>query len=103
MAEQARNHRQRQQCRRGSRPGLFVAPACVAGPNTPVRRRRSPLNRPPRGHVQTQRRLDRRRRNRRALARQPAAGYGDRSPLEAFDRPFADVAAMNAHLLRTWR
>ena len=28
---------------------------------------------------------------------------GDRSPLEAFDRPFADVAAMNAHLLRTWR
>ncbi len=29
--------------------------------------------------------------------------FGDRSPLEAFDRPFADVAAMNAHLLRTWR
>ena len=28
---------------------------------------------------------------------------GDRSSLEAFDRPFADVAAMNAHLLRTWR
>ena len=27
----------------------------------------------------------------------------DRGPLEAFDRPFADVAAMNRHLLARWR
>ena len=28
---------------------------------------------------------------------------GDRGPLEAFDRPFADVPAMNRHLLGRWR
>ena len=28
---------------------------------------------------------------------------GDRGPLEAFDRPFADVPAMNRHLLAKWR
>ena len=28
---------------------------------------------------------------------------GDRGPLEAFDRPFADVPAMNRHLLARWR
>ena len=28
---------------------------------------------------------------------------GDRGPLDAFDRPFADVPAMNRHLLARWR
>ena len=28
---------------------------------------------------------------------------GDRGPLEAFDRPFADIPAMNRHLLAKWR
>ena len=29
--------------------------------------------------------------------------FADRSALEAFDRPFADVLRMNNHLLREWR
>ena len=28
---------------------------------------------------------------------------GDRGPLEAFGRPFADIPAMNRHLLARWR
>ena len=29
--------------------------------------------------------------------------FGDRGALEAFGRPFTDVASMNSHLVREWR